>query len=120
LEQLIIRLARENRDWGYNRIQDKRMFPSWRREQKEAWIYEQITQIVLTAKANRCVVVLEYLDFEGCKRWLRTKLGAMLRIMPYRKIRKVFERRCMEQGVVLRYVKSHYTSILGGGVELLS
>ncbi len=37
----------------------------------------------------------------------------MLRVMPYRKIRKAFERRCMKHGVVLRYVKSQYTSTLG-------
>lgn len=92
----------------------KRVFDtSWSRETKKAWIYEQINEIVLEAKASRCLVVLEYLDFEHCKRWLRTKLGAMLRVMPYRQIRKAFERRCMEHGVVLRYVKSHYTSILG-------
>lgn len=92
----------------------KRMFdPDWGKEEKKAWIYEQINEIVLEAKVSRCMVVLEYLDFEHCKRWLRTKLGAMIRVMPYRKIRKAFERRCMEQGVVLRYVKSHYTSLLG-------
>jgi IS605 OrfB family transposase len=92
----------------------KRVYdPGWGREEKEAWIYQQINQIVLMAKANRCMIVLEYLDFEHCKRWLRTKLGAMLRIMPYRKIRQAFERRCMELGVVLRYVKSNYTSVLG-------
>ena len=94
--------------------QHKRMFdPAMSREQKEAWIYEQINQIVLSAKAHHCMVVLEYLDFENCKRWLRTKLGDMLRVMPYRKIRKAFERRCMEHGVVLRYVKSNFTSLLG-------
>jgi IS605 OrfB family transposase len=93
---------------------NKRMFdPAWGKEQKEAWIYEQIREIVLEAKVRRCMVVLEYLDFEHCKRWLRTKLGAMLRVMPYRKIRKTFERKCIEQGVVLRYVRSNYTSILG-------
>ena len=93
---------------------EKRMFnPAWSKEQKEAWIHEQIREIVLEAKAQRCMVVLEYLDFEHCKRWLRTKLGAMLRVMPYRRIRKAFERKCMEHGVVLRYVKSNYTSILG-------
>jgi IS605 OrfB family transposase len=92
----------------------KRMFdPGWSREQKKAWIYEQVNQIVGAAKDQGCMVVLEYLDFEHSKRWLRTKLGAMLRVMPYRQIRKAFERRCMEQGVVLRYVKSNYTSILG-------
>jgi len=92
----------------------KRYFdPGLRREAKAAWIYDQINQIVAEAKARRFAVVLEYLDFEHCKRWLRTKLGAMLHVMPYRKIRQAFERRCMEQGVVLRYVKSNYTSILG-------
>ena len=94
--------------------QEKRMFnPAWSKEQKEAWIHERIREIVLEAKAQRYMVVLEYLDFEHCKRWLRTKLGAMLRVMPYRRIRKAFERKCMEHGVVLRYVKSNYTSILG-------
>jgi len=73
----------------------------------------QINEIVLAAKASRCLVVLEYLHFEHRKRWLRTKLGAKLRVMPYREIRKAFERRRMEQSVVLRYVRSHYTSILG-------
>ena len=91
----------------------RRFDPGWSRDLKEAWIYEQINEVVLMARANRCMVILEYLDLEHCKRWLRTKLGAMLRVMPYRKIRKAFERRCLEQGVVLRYVKSNYTSILG-------
>jgi len=93
---------------------EKRMFdPAWSKEKKEAWIHEQIRDIVSEAKDQNCMVVLEYLEFEHCKRWLRTKLGAMLRVMPYRKIRKAFERKCMEQGVVLRYVKSNYTSLLG-------
>jgi IS605 OrfB family transposase len=93
---------------------EKRMFdPSWSKEEKEVWIHEQIREIVSEAKAQNYMVVLEYLDFEHCKRWLRTKLGAMLRVMPYKKIRKAFERKCMEQGVVLRYVKSNYTSLLG-------
>jgi IS605 OrfB family transposase len=92
----------------------KRVFDAtWSKAEKEAWVYAQSNEIVLEAKASRCMVVLEYLDFEHCKRWLRTKLGAMLRVMPYRKIRKAFERRCMEHGVLLRYVKSRYTSILG-------
>ena len=92
----------------------KRLFdPSWTKERKVAWIYEQVNDIVLTAKENHLMVALEYLDFEGAKRWLRTKMGAMLRVMPYRQIRQVFERRCMEQGVVLRYVKSNHTSLLG-------
>ena len=73
----------------------------------------RLTRSCHGAKTHRWLVVLEYLDFEHCKRWLRTKLGAMLRVMPYRKIRKAFERRCLAHGVVLRYVKSNYTSILG-------
>jgi hypothetical protein len=92
----------------------KRKFdPALSRKQKEAWIYEQVNQIVLSAKANRCLIALEYLEFEHCKRWLRTKLGALLRVIPYRKIRQAFERRCLEHGVILRYVKSNYTSLLG-------
>ena len=92
----------------------KRMFdPNWSKNQKATWIYEQINELVQTAKTNRLMICLEYLDFEHCKRWLRTKLGTMLRIMPYRKIRQAFERRCREHGVVLRYVKSNYTSLLG-------
>jgi IS605 OrfB family transposase len=92
----------------------KRMFdPSWSKDRKREWIYAQVNDIVQAAKATKSAVVLEYLDFEYCKRWLRTKLGALLRVMPYRQIRKAFERRCLEQGVVLRYVKSHYTSLLG-------
>jgi len=47
------------------------------------------------SNSYHCMAVLEYLDFERCKRWLRTKLGAMLRVMPYRPIRKAFERRCL-------------------------
>ncbi len=92
----------------------KRMFnPKWSKDKKKTWIYKQVREIVSAAKARNYMVVLEYLDFEHCKRWLRTKLGAMLRIMPYRKIRQAFERECMKQGVILRYVKSDYTSLLG-------
>ena len=58
-------------------------------------------------------VALEYLDFEHCKRWLKSKLGAMLRAMPYRQIRAIFERRCLEAGVPLRYVPPKYSSLLG-------
>ena len=92
----------------------KRMFdPKWSKDEKKAWIHEQVRNIVWEAKTKNHMVVLEYLDFEHGKRWLRTKLGAMLRIMPYRKIRQAFERECMEQGVILRYVKSNDTSLLG-------
>jgi IS605 OrfB family transposase len=97
---------------------NKRMFdPDWSKAQKKAWIYEQTNEIVRMAKANHLMLCLEYLDFEGSKRWLRTKLGAMLRGMPYRQIRKAFERRCMEHGVILRYVKPQHTSLLGAVLE---
>ncbi len=95
------------------RHEKRRFDPAWGKEEKAAWIHTQIKEIVTEAKANNCALVLEYLDFEHCKRWLRSKLGAMLRVMPYRKIRQAFERKCMEQGVVLRYAKSNYTSLLG-------
>ena len=92
----------------------KREFdPKWSKSKKGSWFDEQILSIVLKAKADRHIVVLEYLDFEGCKRWLKTKLGAMLRIFPYREIRKKFERKCMQHGVILRYVRSNGTSLLG-------
>jgi IS605 OrfB family transposase len=87
--------------------------PKWSKDEKKAWIHAQVRNIVWEAKTKNHMVVLEYLDFEHGKRWLRTKLGAMLRIMPYRKIRQAFERECMEQGVILRYVKSNGTSLLG-------
>ncbi len=87
--------------------------PSWDKELKKAWIHQYIRKRVTLSKGHNLAVILEYLDFEGSKRWLRTKLGAMLRIMPYREIRWAFERECMKMGVVLRYVKPNYTSILG-------
>ena len=87
--------------------------PEMSKTEKATWIYEVINGLVAEAKARNYMIVLEYLDFEGSKRWLRTKLGAMLRIMPYRKIRQAFERRCMEEGVILRYVNPSYTSLLG-------
>jgi len=87
--------------------------PSWSRKVKHAWLHEKVNAIVKEAKESGCVISLEYLDFENCKRWCRVKLGAMLRIMPYRAIRKMFERKCRIQGVILRYVKSNYTSLLG-------
>jgi len=69
--------------------------------------------IVNEAKARNLGVALEYLDFEHCKRWLKSKLGSMLRAMPYRQIRAIFERRCLEAGVPLRYVPPKYSSLLG-------
>ena len=72
-----------------------------------------INRLVAEAKHRRLGIALEYLDFEHCKRWLRTKLGALLHLMPYRQIRGIFERRCREAGVPLRYVPPKYSSLLG-------
>jgi hypothetical protein len=71
-----------------------------------------VNRVVKQAKEHNCAVVLEYLDFENCKRWMRQKLGAMLRVLPYRQIRHAFERKAREMEVVLRYVKSNHTSSL--------
>ena len=76
-------------------------------------LHETINALVDLAAKERCGVCLEYLDFEHCKRWLKTKLGALLRVLPYRKIRAAFERRCLEAGVPLRYVPPKYSSVLG-------
>lgn len=72
-----------------------------------------IVRIVAEAKARGLGVALEYLDFEHCKRWLKSKLGSLLRVMPYRQIRAIFDRRCLEAGVPLRYVPPKHTSLLG-------
>lgn len=72
-----------------------------------------INRLVSEAKDRKLGIALEYLDFEHCKRWLRTKLGAMLHVMPYRQIRGIFQRRCLEAGVPLRYVPPKYSSLLG-------
>jgi IS605 OrfB family transposase len=76
-------------------------------------LYRIVNQLVDEAAQRNLGISLEYLDFEHCKRWLRTKLGALLHIMPYRKIRGIFERRCLELGVPLRYVPPKYSSLLG-------
>jgi IS605 OrfB family transposase len=92
---------------------DKRYFePAWSKAKKREWILAEVNRVVKEAREHKCAIVLEYLDFEGCKRWLRQKLGAMLRVMPYRQIRWAFERKARELGVVLRYVKSNHTSNL--------
>jgi IS605 OrfB family transposase len=76
-------------------------------------LYRIVNALVGDAKQNGWGVSLEYLDFEHCKSWLKTKLGALLHLFPYRKIRRIFERRCLEAGVPLRYVKPEYSSLLG-------
>jgi IS605 OrfB family transposase len=86
--------------------------PAWSKARKREWILAQVNRLAAQAKEHHCAVVLEYLDFEHCKRWLKQKLGAMLRVMPYRQIRRAFERKAKEMGVVLRYVKSNHTSSL--------
>lgn len=80
-------------------------------------VFTLINRLVEEAKAARAGVCLEYLDFEGCKRWLKTKLGALLRVMPYREIRGAFERRCLEAAVPFRYVPPKYSSVLGAIVS---
>ena len=76
-------------------------------------LYRIVNALVGDAKQNGWGVSLEYLDFEHCKSRLKTKLGALLHLFPYRKIRRIFERRCLEAGVPLRYVKPEYSSLLG-------
>jgi IS605 OrfB family transposase len=76
-------------------------------------LYRAINQLVDDAAQRSLGICLEYLDFEHCKRWLKTKLGALLHVMPYRKIRRIFERRCLELGVPFRYVPPKYSSLLG-------
>jgi IS605 OrfB family transposase len=76
-------------------------------------LYRIVNQLVDDAAQRSLGISLEYLDFEQCKRWLKTKLGALLHAMPYRKIRSIFERRCLELGVPFRYVPPKYSSLLG-------
>jgi IS605 OrfB family transposase len=76
-------------------------------------LYRIIDRLVDDAAQRNVGISLEYLDFEHCKRWLKSKLGALLHVMPYRKIRGIFERRCLELGVPLRYVPPKYSSLLG-------
>lgn len=80
-------------------------------------LHQIINAVVERAAAQRRGISLEYLDFEHGKRWLKTKLGAMLRVMPYRQIRAAFERRCRELGVPLRYVPPKYTSLIGAVIS---
>lgn len=80
---------------------------------RQKQIYVIINEVVAWAKANDCGVTLEYLDFEVSKKYLNSKLGALLHTLPYKKIRYKFERSCHQAGVALGYVKSSYTSLLG-------
>jgi IS605 OrfB family transposase len=76
-------------------------------------LYRIIDRLVDEAAQRNVGISLEYLDFEHCKRWLKSKLGALLHVMPYRRILGIFERRCLELGVPLRYVPPKYSSLLG-------
>ena len=80
---------------------------------REEQLYAHIREIVAWAKLNGDILALEYLDFEGSKRWLRNKLGSILHVLPYKKIIAKFERECHKAGVELRYVRPAYTSLLG-------
>ena len=86
---------------------------------RERQLYAIIRRFVAHAKDNGYKISLEYLDFEFCKRYLQNKLGAMLHVLPYRKIRKKFERECHKSGVELVYVKPEYSSILGNLIASL-
>jgi hypothetical protein len=79
--------------------------------------FTAVNDVVARAKAASAGICLEYLEFESCKRWLTTKLGSMLRVMPYRQIRAAFERRCLEQGVPFRLVPPKYTSLIGAAMS---
>jgi hypothetical protein len=46
-------------------------------------LYRIVNALVADAKQNGWGVSLEYLDFEHCKSWLKTKLGALLHLFPY-------------------------------------
>jgi len=81
-------------------------------------LYTIVNAIVAEAAERRLGICLEYLDFEHCKRFLRNKLGALLHLMPYRTIRGIFERRCLEAGVPLRYVPPKYSSLLGALISV--
>ena len=86
---------------------------------RERQLYAIIRRFVGYAKANNYKISLEYLEFEHSKKYLQNKLGAMLHVLPYRKIRKKFERECYKSGVELVYVKSEYTSVLGNLIASL-
>ena len=73
----------------------------------------EIRRLVDEAQDRSLGISLEYLDFESSKKFLKSKLGAMLRAMPYRQIRRTFERRCLETGVPFRYVPPKYSSLVG-------
>ena len=86
---------------------------------RERQLYAIIRKFVAHAKDNGYKLSLEYLDFEFCKRYLQNKLGTMLHVLPYRKIRKKFERECRKYGVELVYVKPEYSSVLGNLIASL-
>ena len=83
------------------------------KEVRQAQIYAWIREVVAWAKSLGYRIVLEYLNFEGSKKFLRNKLGALLHVLPYKKILAKFVRECFLQGVELRYVRAAYTSLLG-------
>ena len=92
----------------------KLRFPKENDVNKIARIYEIIGQITEHAKEHRLQIVLEKLDFEHCKPFLNNKLGALLHILPYAKIRNIFVRKCAQLGVPLKFINPQYTSLLGG------
>jgi IS605 OrfB family transposase len=87
--------------------------PKATKKEKQRLFHQYVNEVVDWARQNHFGIALEYLEFEHAKRWLKTKLGSLLRIFPYRKLRQIFERRCAKMGVPLRYVNPRYTSLLG-------
>ena len=83
------------------------------RGERATALFRQVNALVAEAKARQLGLSLEFLEFEGSKRWLQNKLGQILRVFPYRKIRAMFEDRCRAAGVPLRFVPPGYSSILG-------
>jgi IS605 OrfB family transposase len=93
---------------------DKLEFSRNPKVSREETLYGHVNHLVQTAADNHWTIVLEKLDFEWCKFLLRNKLGQLLREFPYRRIKAIFERRCAEHGVPLKYVNPRHTSNLGG------
>ena len=92
--------------------------PSGPKGIKEEDLFAIVNRLVAEAKERRLGMSLEFLQFEGSKRWLKNKLGALLRVFPYRRIRAIFEARCRVAGVPLRFVPPSYSSLIGGLVAV--
>ncbi len=72
-----------------------------------------INKLISYAQSTKSTIVLEALDFEGAKIG-DCNISKLLHGIPYRKIRSIFLRKCLESGVPIRFVRPSYTSVLGG------